>query len=200
MKDWTGGKGSVYATLGSSNHSNKTRAENDFYATSPDAIDMLLEKVQLPHTVIEPACGAGHLALRLEELGHDVHSYDLIDRGFGQVKDFFAVLGYPFDEYAIVTNPPYRFANQFVKHAIEISHEGGLICMFLKTTFAEGQARYNSIFRKYPPLKVLQFVGRVMCARNGDFEQQKKQSSAVAYAWWVWKKGHNGPTILDWIK
>ena len=43
-KDWTGNKASVYKTLAASNHSNSEREKNDFYATDPKAIDLLLEK------------------------------------------------------------------------------------------------------------------------------------------------------------
>lgn len=42
-KDWTGNKASVYKTLAASNHSNSEREKNDFYATDPKAIDLLLE-------------------------------------------------------------------------------------------------------------------------------------------------------------
>jgi hypothetical protein len=31
-KDWTGNKNSIYKTLGASNHTEKEREENDFYA------------------------------------------------------------------------------------------------------------------------------------------------------------------------
>lgn len=42
-KDWTGNKASVYKTLAASNHSSSEREKNDFYATDPKAIDLLLE-------------------------------------------------------------------------------------------------------------------------------------------------------------
>ena len=37
MKDWTGNKNSVYKTLGASNHTDKERQIEDFYATEPKA-------------------------------------------------------------------------------------------------------------------------------------------------------------------
>lgn len=39
--DWTGNSNSIYKTLGASNHTDKEREENDFYATEPIAIDKL---------------------------------------------------------------------------------------------------------------------------------------------------------------
>lgn len=66
-KDWTGNKASVYKTLAASNHSNSEREKNDFYATDPKAIDLLLEKEKFSDLIWEPACGQGHLSKRLEQ-------------------------------------------------------------------------------------------------------------------------------------
>lgn len=200
MNDWVGDNNSVFKILGASNHTVKEREINDFYATDPTAIDLLVKKVELPKQILEPACGNGCLSLRLEELCHEVKSYDLVDRGFGNVCDFFSMTEPPFmGDYAIVTNPPYKYAKEFVLHSLELVPSGSLVCMFLKTTFAEGKGRFNSLFSIYPPLKVLQCIERVMCAKNGDFETRKKDGSAVSYAWWIWEKGYYGQTILDWI-
>lgn len=43
MKDWIGNQKSIFATLGASNHTDKEREKNDYYATSPIAIDALIE-------------------------------------------------------------------------------------------------------------------------------------------------------------
>ena len=84
-KDWTGNAASIYKTLGASNHTDKERESDDFYATEPKAIDILCAypHISLPHGVWEPSCGSGCLSKRLEELGHHVVSTDLIDRGYG---------------------------------------------------------------------------------------------------------------------
>lgn len=150
--DWTGNSNSIYKTLGASNHTDKERESNDFYATDSVAIDLLIKKVWLPKQILEPACGSGCLSVRLEELGHDVKSYDLVDRGYGDVQDFFKMTEPPFNsDFAIVTNPPYKYAKEFCIHAIELVPVGGLVCMFLKTTFAEGKGRYKDLFSIYPP-------------------------------------------------
>ena len=86
-KDWTGGYHSVYKTLGASNHTLSERADGDYYATDPVAIDRLLEVYDVPQYVWECACGAGHLSKRLIEKGRTVFSSDLADRGYGHVRD-----------------------------------------------------------------------------------------------------------------
>ena len=46
----------VFTTLGASNHSEGKREENDFYATDPIAIKLLLEQEQFKNKILEPAC------------------------------------------------------------------------------------------------------------------------------------------------
>ena len=41
MKDWTGNGNSIFKTLGASNHTDKERESQDYYATDPIAIDKL---------------------------------------------------------------------------------------------------------------------------------------------------------------
>lgn len=200
-KDWNGNKKSVFVTLGASNHSLQEREPMEFYATDPVAIDKLVSKVELPYTILEPACGTGCLSDRLKKFGHNVMSYDIVDRGYGEQQNFFEMLTPPTDEnFAIVTNPPYKYALEFVLHALELVPMGGLVCMFLKTTFLEGKQRYNRLFKITPPKKILQFSERVLCAKNAEFEYMREHGgSAVSYAWYVWRKGYKGQTIIDWI-
>lgn len=196
-KDWVGSQKSLFVTIGASNHSDKEREVNDYYATDPWAIDCLKEKIELPHVILEPSCGAGHLSKRLEELGHKVYSYDKIDRGYGEVQDYFFMEKLPEDCQCIVTNPPYKYATEFVLKSLELLPVGGLCCMFLKTTFLEGQVRWRKLYSRTPPLKVLQSTKRITCAMNGDFDNY--HASPVAYAWFVWRKGYNGDTTIQWI-
>lgn len=199
-KDWTGNSGSIYVTLGASNHSAKEREVNDFYATDPVAIDKLVGSLELPKKIWECACGTGCLSKRLVEYGHEVVSSDLIDRGFGEVKDFLAEDKMPKGCKCILTNPPYKYALEFVEHALKLLPDKGLCVMFLKTTFLEGQKRYERLYKATPPKLVLQFSKRVLCAKNGKFAMMRNGGdSAVSYAWFVWEKGYNSDSKIKWI-
>lgn len=59
MSDWVGNRNSVYKTLGASNHTDKEREKDDYYATDPIAIDKLLTVERPNENVWECACGAG---------------------------------------------------------------------------------------------------------------------------------------------
>lgn len=118
----------------------------------------------------------------------------------GGVRDFLKTEEIPNGCTCILTNPPYKYALDFIKHSLDLLPENGLCIMFLKTTFLEGQKRYDELFSKNPPHYVLQFSRRVLCAKNGEFQRMKDGGgSAVSYAWFVWKKGYQGNTVIKWI-
>lgn len=201
MSKKTTSSNKVFTTLGASNHINEARADHDYYATDPRALEMLLDLEDFSENVWECACGGGHLCDVLKEYGHNVKATDIVDRGYSGVtiKDFLAttkadIAAEP--QHDIITNPPYVLAKEFVQHALDISNDGAKIAMFLKLQFLEGKAR-RELFATYPPKKVYVSSSRLNCAKNGEFDRQ--ESSAVAYAWFVWEKGYNGATILEWF-
>lgn len=201
MKDWNGSRNSIFKTIGASNHTDKEREKNDYYATDPVAIDKLLQVERPSHSIWECAAGDGHLSKRLTEKGFSVYSTDIIRRCFeldGQL-DFLEATKLNFD-CDIITNPPYKFAEKFILKSLDLIGYGHKVYMLLKLTFLEGKARYKELFSKYPPKVIYVFSQRVMCAKNGDFEGMKAGGgSAVCYAWFVWQKGYKGRTIVDWI-
>lgn len=195
-KDWTGNKATTFVTLGASNHSKGERAENDYYATDPNAVHMLLEKENFNPYIWECACGEGHISEELKKHGYNVLSTDLVDRGYGEVKDFFLFNAQLRDKVDIITNPPYKYAQEFVEHAMELVQEGCKVAMLLKIQFLEGKSR-SELFKTYPPEKVYVFSQRVSCAKNGEFDKHK--SSAVCYAWFIWRKGFTGNPTIHWL-
>ena len=199
-KDWIGNGKSVFVTLGASNHTDKERESNDFYATDPIAIDKLIGYIGFIQSVVwECACGTGCLSERLKQYCRGVVSTDVIDRGYGQVQDFLLAKEMPSGCSCIITNPPYKLATEFILHALSLLPDGGRCIMFLKTTFLEGEKRHRLLFSKYPPQRILQFSKRVLCAKNAEFQKMRKVGSAVSYAWFVWEKGYKGETTITWI-
>lgn len=193
--DWTGNSNSIYKTLGASNHTDKERQNEDYYATDPIAAKLLLEVENL-NNVLEPACGEGHLSEVFRMAGVLGDSCDLINRGYGKQRDFLTIDSWDGD---IVTNPPYKIAKEFIEHALKIVNTGSKVCMFLKIQFLEGKAR-KELFKRYPPKTIYVSSSRILCAKNADFDGMKAGGgSAVAYAWYVWEKGYSGETILKWI-
>lgn len=187
---------SVFVTHGASNHSDTERAAFDYYATDPKAMELLLEKESFDSNVWEPAVGAGHLAQVLTAHGYEVTASDIVDRGYPNtyIFDFLNQDCEPFNG-DIVTNPPYKYAVQFVERALQLVNNGRKVAMFLKLQFLEGKSR-RKLFDFAPPKTIYVASGRLNCAPNGDFT---RAGSALAYAWFVWEKGFTGKPTIEWI-
>lgn len=199
-KDWTGNGNSVFKALAASNHSTTERQPEDYYATEPRAAELLLENESFEGPIWECACGEKHLSNVFTNWrgGYDVRSSDLYDRCGNEVFDFLSIENTHWDGN-VITNPPYKYALDFVYKALEIIPDGKKVCMFLKIQFLEGKAR-RELFRSHPPKVVYVSSSRLLCAPNGDFGHATKNGgSAVAYAWFVWEKGFKGDTIVKWI-
>ena len=202
MKDWTGNKKSTYVMLGASNHSDKKRQNDDYYATDPHALEILLDSLkrdgfELHKYIWECACGEGHLSNILEKNGYVTTNTDLVDRGY---KNNFQQLDFLTTDTIfdgdILTNPPYKYAREFVEHALDILKDSYYCIMLLKIQFLEGQARLN-LFKKYPPKYVYVNSARQLCAKNGEFEKYK--ATAICYCWFIWEKGYMGEPVIRWI-
>lgn len=203
MNDWTGNTKSVFICNGASNHSKNEREQHDYYATEPKAVELLLEQERFNPYVWECACGEGHISEVLKAHGYKVKSSDLFDRGYEGTEtiDFLTVRKEDVDHdfsRDIITNPPYKYAKEFVEKALEISMDSTKVAIFLKLTFLESKSR-KELFKKYPPKVIYVSSSRLQCAKNGDFEFYGNKSTAVAYAWFVWEKGFKGDPVVKWI-
>ena len=186
---------SIFKAIGASNHTTGDRQNEDYYATDPKAIELLLQEEKFNKNIWECAVGEGHLAEVLKKHGYNVKCTDLIYRGYGEGGIDFLKESEIF-QGDIITNPPYKFAQQFVEKSLELIPTGNKVAMFLRLLFLEGKSR-KKLFLKHPPKVIYVLSSRLKCAKNGDFDSF--DSSAVAYAWFVWEKGYSGNTTVKWI-
>lgn len=184
----------------------------DDFPTPPWATRALIEHVigdqWRSHLAWDPACNRGFMVRALEEYFSSVAASDIFDYGFDfDVRDYlFGAYWTPTDW--IITNPPFRLAEQFITVALNEVQVG--FAMFVRTSFLEGIGRYQNLFSKNPPAIVAQFSERVVLHKgicrdpnvkylDEDTGKMKKPSTATSYCWMVWIKGHTGPTKLVWI-
>ena len=199
MKDWIGNSKSGYIANGISRTKNNEREKHDFYATDPHSVNLFLERIKkdniiLPKTIYKPACGQGHISEELKRHGYNVVSSDLYDYGYGKSGIDFLKSDDKAD--CFLTNPPYKFALEFVNKSIENLNPNGISIMYLKIQFLEGKSR-NLLLKKYPPKYVYVNSSRQTCAKNGDFKNFN--SKLLCYAWYMWYKDFYGDTIVRWI-
>lgn len=110
---------------------------DDSYPTPPCAVTALLQVEALPHYIWEPACGAGNIVSVLRAAGHCVVASDPIDRSCPDSEfriDFLMERRAPDGVAAIVTNPPYKLAAEFVVHALDLVPR---VVMLLRLQFLE---------------------------------------------------------------
>jgi hypothetical protein len=195
-KDWFGNSKTVFTTLGASSHSKDERERNDYYATDPKAVEMLLELETFNKKILEPCCGQGHISETLIKNGYEVDSYDLIDRNYGKVADFFGLDSIKSFNGDIITNPPYSACEEFIEKSLNIVSSGNKIAYFMALTFVEGKKR-KEFLKKYPIHTIYVSSSRLNCPKNGEFTI--KASSARCYAWFIWVKDYNGPTNFKWF-
>jgi len=184
--------------IGSTIHANTQREINDFYATPTHAIENFLEcftyrdNEKINKNVWEPSCGNGAISLCLTENGYNVTSTDLIDRGFGERKDFLS-FNHNYGNGDILTNPPFKIINEYIPKAMDLLENGQKLILLMRLLCLEGKTR-NNIFHKYPIKYVYVHTSRIACHKPNE-----KTANAMAYAWYVWEKGFNGETIVRWL-
>jgi DNA modification methylase/ParB-like chromosome segregation protein Spo0J len=166
------------------------RDPHDFYPTPPEVTRALLKVEEFDGEIWEPACGDGAMATVLQEAGYDVLSSDLIDRGCGDVRDFLTSRNVSDN---IVTNPPFKLAEKFLKKALACSRKK--VAMFLPLNFLEGQDR-NELLRRSPLKTVYVFTNRVTFYRTGT---ERKGHGRASFAWYVWEHGYQGRPQIDWV-
>lgn len=144
---------------------------------------------------LEPACGVGHMAKVLREYFGTVDASDIHDYGYGRVRDF-TVGPIAADSYDwVITNPPFRLAEEFVLRALSIASVG--VAILVRTVFIESVGRYERLFVPRPPSEFAQFTERVAMVKG---RLDPKASTATGYCWLVWrKKSETVEPKLVWI-
>ncbi len=112
--------------------------------------------------LLEPACGAGHMAKVLSEYFAELAYSDAYDYGFGSFANFTKSRTRR-KSYDCDTNPPFRLLK--ISCSMQRVARVG-VAILARTVFLESVGRYDAIFRDKPPAKFAQFVERVPMVRG----------------------------------
>ena len=165
---------------------------DDFYETPECATRALLRCEPLTN-VWEPACGKGAISQVLAEAGVTVFSSDLVDRGysFGGV-DFLLERQAPAGVLAVVTNPPFKLADQFIRHGLNLVPT---VIMLLRWAYAEGEGKSdiidNHLTRVWLGRERLPFMHRE------GYEGPRHSNSGAPFAWFVFERHPAKPGRFD---
>jgi hypothetical protein len=171
----------------------------DLYQTPVVAVEALLRAEALPHRLWEPAAGRGAIVNVLRAAGHEVLASDLVDYGdpthFAR-RDFLLERKVPDGCQCIITNPPFRLANEFVEHALNLHPR---VVMLLRLAFLESDRRSDILENR--GLARVHVFRRRLPMMHRDAWEGPKAGSAMAFAWFCWDRAHVGaPTIhrISW--
>ena len=191
------------------------RFKFDFYPTPPSCISAIYQHLSAKDpdilscgNVLDAGAGTGMWGIVLKKLypkkkyvlwGLDIqhlpkpNKYDYWLSGF----DFLSELGNnPIlaerKFQLVVSNPPYKYAEEFVRKSLSLTNYGGYVIMLVRLAFLESIKRGNGLHNEYPPRYVS------VLSRRPSFHLDKKTGSD-AYMAIVWQKGVYGETKLDWI-
>jgi hypothetical protein len=166
---------------------------HDLYETPGGAVHALLGAETLPHRLWEPAAGRGAIVRVLRDAGHAVIASDLVAYDFSLhfQRDFLTTDKAPDGVEAIVTNPPFHIANEFVAHALVLCPR---VVMLLRLAFLES-ARRSPILEE-AGLARIHIFRRRLPMMNRDGWDGPRASSQTAFAWFVWDRDHVGPPTV----
>lgn len=169
---------------------------DDLYETPAVAVEALLRVESLPPVIWEPACGPGSIVRVLRSAGHQVYATDLVDYASPDQDthgwDFLLERQCPLGVQAIVTNPPFKNAGEFVAHALDLCPK---VIMLLRLAFLESDRR-TPILDDGRLARIYVFRKRLPMMHRAGWEGPRA-SSSMAFAWLVWDREHSGPATLS---
>lgn len=176
----------------SQRNSGYERSVRDTYLTPTWVTQALVPHVRTPAQVWEPACGPGKIIQALSEKWPEV---PIVGTDLDYGRDFLMERELPFDVDAIITNPPYNLAQEFVEHAVRLMEgRGGYVAMLMRTDWDHAKTRAH-LFRDCPAFaKKVVLTKRVVWFEPEPGERGK--SPSFNHSWWIWDWRHEGPPTI----
>lgn len=159
----------------------ENRRPFDDYPTEPGWTHALLDTEEFDGLTLEPAAGAGWMVQVLQERGLEVKYFDLERDG----KDFLKYQGPDVDN--VVTNPPYKYLDQFAAKALEVATRK--VALLLPDFALVGVNRTKDLWQAHPPKKLILVTSKMKVLGK---------VSMFPHVWAVWDKEYEGPTTWEW--
>jgi hypothetical protein len=173
--------------------------KDDLYETPVVAVHSLMKVESVPPVVWEPACGPGAIVRVLREADRTVHASDLVDYGCKDStarRDFLMERDAPCD--TIVTNPPFKLAEEFAEHAIDLCPT---VMLLMRVAFLEG-LRWEKLRLKNHLARVHVFAPRLPMMHRHGWGGPINSNSGMAFAWFVFRRhwrDKGGQPIVNWV-
>ncbi|WP_338505048.1 helix-turn-helix transcriptional regulator [Sphingomonas kaistensis] len=177
--------------------SERVRRRADHYVTPAPIVRLLLdhEVIDRAHPVLEPAVGEARIIERvLLERGYQVVCSDLHGRG-DECRDFFDIHQ---QHHTVITNPPFRLHQEFIKHAKRIV--ANKFCFLLPLNYLVGAQRHSDIWSDpgFPLARVHVLTRGIDFVGTDPFADRFKPAQ-IYCGWFIFERQHRGPPTLHWM-
>src|SRR5262249_31621895 len=137
--------------------------------------------------VWEPACGSGKMVAALEQAGFDVVGSD-ITQGvdfLGQAPEM--------GVSAIITNPPYTLAQEFIERALHFD-DTRIVAMLLRTDFDHAASRAHLF------ADCATFAKKAVLTTRIRWFDGSKGSPSFNHCWMIWDRQQRDPPTLAYAR
>lgn len=170
-----------------------------------DAVDYYLETD--PRAILEPGCGAGHILHAIAEhwpqatrLGIEIDpqlAFQARRRHPVLVADVLETPGShlwasPGSWDLILGNPPFFVAEEFLARLLPLLQPTGRLAFVLRLNFLAGRRRYEELFSRHRPERVLVLPSRPGFLPGGG-------TDSCEYMVILWRVDPARQTALDWL-
>jgi hypothetical protein len=169
------------------------RVAGDYYCEPRWAVDALLKAERFNGLIWDPACGMGNIMLACREYGLDAFGSDIVQRG--GADDLLDFLTSERTADNVITNPPFRLAQEFALHAMR--RVTGKVVILRALTWLEGVRRRRELFAFGHLAQVWVLSPRVSMPPGGSAIEAKGGSKA--FAWFVFRPDFFGEPTLGWL-
>lgn len=159
------------------------KIKNGFVQTPYYVTESLLENEKFEGIILEPCCGKGAISEVLKSKGYNVESSDLIDYGYGEVKDLFSLNK---DYENIITNPPFALKIDMIEHLLKLTKKKLVLLWYAKNIGNLIESKRSKGLKNIYVFK-----------RRIDWAETK---IGWLFAWYVWEKGYEGDVTIKFVK
>jgi SAM-dependent methyltransferase len=179
------------------------RSPDDFYETPELLVKAMFSLVHTSHThILDPGCGRGVFA----QYGKDICQHatfegvEINPEHANISKPFYSeVYQQDFRTFTtdkrydlIIGNPPYKYAEEFIRKSYSLLKKGGDLVFLLRGSFLESRRRGKGLFKEMRPLSV-----NVLVQRPSFTGDNRTDPSSYIVVRWVNEPVYT--TFLEWL-
>jgi len=182
----------------------RPRAEADFYPTPIPLCQAVVNNIIPvdfnPTFICDPGAGTGNWGRALYEtmkyknsylVGVEIQNSDVDIYSAWCIEDYLKHENIFGNYDLIIGNPPYKQAEEFIRHSLDMLSDGGYLIFLLRLSMLESMKRGRGLWKDTPIKEVWVSMRRIPFYGKG--------SDDTAYGIYVWQKGYVGLAILKWL-